>query len=103
MSETKHTPLPWRYSEYRPRGGHLRLSIGNKDGSGQVLIARDVGWKRDNLKFIVQTVNARPKVERLVSLLLAWLGNQPDGRGEVELKILEKAREVEAALESSAQ
>ncbi len=63
MSETKHTPLPWRYSEYRPRGGHLRLCIGNKEASGQVLVARDVGWKRENLKFIVQTVNAHAKLE----------------------------------------
>ena len=30
----------------------------------------------------------------LAELLLAWLDNQPDGRSEVELKILEKARAI---------
>ncbi|KKK74937.1 hypothetical protein LCGC14_2878740 [marine sediment metagenome] len=99
MSETKHTPLPWRYSEYRPRGGHLRLCIGNKDGSEQVLVARDVGWKRENLKFIVQTINARPKVEELVTAVI--MADQGDLEQADRANKL--AREVEAALGGKAE
>ena len=108
MSETKHTPLPWRYSEYRPRGGHLRLCIGNKEASGQVLIARDVGLKRENLKFIVQTINARPKMEELVRMIKksAEVAASKENRQEAAAVVLDlvlphladKAREVEAAL-----
>lgn len=95
MSEMNHTPLPWRYESWKPRGGYVRHGIGNKDGAGQILTS--VRLTPANARLIVTSVNARPKVEGLVSLLLAWLDNQPDGRGEVELKVLAKAREVEAA------
>ena len=98
-----HTPLPWRHGDaYHDPGRGENIFIGSDD----VVVATtgDIGGfpKEANADLVLTSVNARPKVEELLSLLLAWLDNQPDGRGGAELKIIEKALEVEAALKGEA-
>jgi hypothetical protein len=121
MSETKHTPLPWwidesgEYSNVSELQSQVGICAYSKNDIDKFLFVAEtcggvgrVGVKNSevelaNARLIVTSVNARPRVEELVSLLLAWLDNQPDGRGEVELRLLKKAREVESALGGKAE
>ena len=108
MSEAKHTPLPWRIGKdehgyARHYGQNAIYSIDN------MMIAETIGGYTEHQadsELIVTSVNARPKVEELVDLVLSACRNPIMLGGEevavVSHGIMTKAREVEAALKGEA-
>ncbi len=88
-----HTPLPWRYSTWSPRGGVLRHGIGNKDGSGQVLVGRSINPA--DAKLIVASVNAVPKVKQKIQMILRLHDGKPK---PCRCFHCDRAREIETIL-----
>ncbi|KKK50192.1 hypothetical protein LCGC14_3127460, partial [marine sediment metagenome] len=111
MSETRHTPLPWIWSECE------LVHVGaDKDGNETIHVVLDDGSAGDeypqiidptgaNAKLIVTSVNARPKVEELVRMIKVAqefrerMQTIPADWSAIEAK----AREVEAALGGKAE
>jgi len=105
MSETKHTPLPWR----------VEAATGYVEGwadirpSGLAYIPIRSPWREDawddngialaNAQLIVISVNAHPKVEELLETILRNVNSNPRLWAE---QLVAKAREVEAALKGEA-
>ncbi len=111
MSETKHTPLPWKSVEAVNQDtfkGYFEIYMsGHTEPIASVspyLHPADA-----NAKFIITSVNARPQVEELVRTILeihdeeihpGWSYPTPE---EWNDKIVAKAREVESALGGKAE
>ena len=99
MSETKHTPLPWRTISNKSvyiEGG-LNSYVASTDGdSGQ-------GEKdQANAQLIVTSVNARPKVEELVEAAKPFVFDRPRHTKSEFARLEAAIREVEAALKGEA-
>ena len=124
MSETKHTPLPWRQGSPDDRCVEHRMShpgppeckytfqgwmegeyfsrYVSSEATKETVIGSDEDdaiLSSEDAKFIVTSVNARPKVEELLQNILSvepYQTLQPrDGRWQIVIDI---AREVEVAL-----
>jgi len=106
MSETKHTPLPWRW-EFLPEDHGYETLIGT--GGFRVLMhSGEYGpVKEEDKGLIITSVNARPKVEELVGEILQFV--VPSDGYIIEPKLSEwkclvqKAKEVKAALGGKAE
>ena len=108
MSETKHTPLPWRQhnSGTKVKDKSVSAILGSKHGDFRDKIIASYIWEEADGQLIVTSVNARPKVEELVEEITRTLKEWGDFGWQAPpamRKILAKAREVEAALKGSAQ
>lgn len=99
MSETKHTPVPWRW-EFLPEDHGYETLIGT--GGFRVLMhsGEHGSVKEEDKGLIVTSVNARPKVEELVEMIL-----HPPFKSKVlqEEHLLTKARALESALGGKAE
>ena len=123
MSETKHTPLPWSSvitSAYRDgfKEG-IRLFAWWKDGVQQVgttgttfkeAVAKDIPTEVDCDAYLTEAakkeISARPKVEELITRMLQFISEKDAFimPTNAEWKqMLNKAREVEAALGGKAE
>ncbi|KKM84843.1 hypothetical protein LCGC14_1295020 [marine sediment metagenome] len=120
MSETKHTPLPWRAVQIPPfklwavKAGNnitspIVAKVGTKRSSMQVLLQALGETGEANAQLIVTSVNARPRVEELLEAARFVIGEfveMSDGRIEDTPKGVQQlsraAREVEAALKGEA-
>ena len=102
MSETKHTPLPWKVSN---ETGYIGQVVPYPPDSVAYIPILSP-WREDawdgssiahaNAQLIVNSVNARPKVEELLALALDFADDHTDDYNAAVLR--SKAREVEAAL-----
>jgi hypothetical protein len=125
MSETKHTPLPWRHhgSGTKVKNKAVSAIVGSKYGDFRDTVIASYIWEEADAQLIVTSVNARPKVEELVAAVNKLKGHLeetgeyricradkeqmglPDQMtiGQVLFDVEEKAREVEAALGGKAE
>ncbi|KKM28142.1 hypothetical protein LCGC14_1567620 [marine sediment metagenome] len=94
MSEAKHTPLPWEVG----RSGLTRaFTIFHRDTDGPTYVGAHGTYAQiteQNARLIVTSVNARPKVEELVTAVI--MADQGDLEQADRANKL--AREVEAML-----
>lgn len=112
MSETKHTPLPWRLIDERDEeyagavivneGGHI-IADCNIFGGDNPTPERECFA---NAELIVTAVNAGPKVEELVGRILQFIAPSDGYIIEPTLaewkNLVQKARDVEAVLDGKA-
>ncbi len=99
-SETKHTPLPptpWMRVFAEELDPDLILVLAS-DASHVLLIRTATTQQRRALSYLLDSVNARPKVEELLEEILqrTLISTRPNFDA-----LLAKAREVEAALKVS--
>ena len=105
MSDTRHTPLPWRVETLKDSHGVYAHNFWDSAGYSVGAFWPNSRGK-DAHKLIHQAVNARPKVEELVGRMLQFVA--PNGGFIIEptlaewKQLLEKSREVEAALKGEA-
>lgn len=108
MNEAKHTPPPWAIR--RSPGRTTRLWIAQANDKRFTIAAAfdqfvDEEVAQANAELIVTSVNARPKVEELVRMILSKEGNghlrymPPENCAALD----KKAREIEAALGGKAE
>ena len=101
MSETKHAPLPptpWMRAFAEELDPDLILVLAS-DASHVLLIRTATTQQRRALSYLLDSVNARPKVEELVKAVI--MADQGDLEQADRANKL--AREVEAALRISPQ
>jgi hypothetical protein len=113
MSETKHTPLPWKVAdEYQTDDCNITYHAAIRDANNKLVLAIqqvtfDAEEQMQAIRQIVTSVNARPKVEELLEMIFSkerqfHAAEWGKGKHYDWPPVVDKAREVEAALKVSA-